>query len=101
MAKTSNIFARVEPTTKEQAEKILEQLGIPMSNAIDMYLRQIIIQRGIPFEMKLPVSIPLSAGSLSADELDRELAKGYEDVLAGHVFSAEDVTARIHRNHGI
>lgn len=32
MARTSNIFARVEPEIKEQAEKIFKQLGIPMSN---------------------------------------------------------------------
>ena len=36
MAKTSNIFARVEPEVKEQAEQVLEQLGIPMSNAIGL-----------------------------------------------------------------
>ena len=31
MARTSNIFARVEPGIKEQAEEVLDQLGIPMS----------------------------------------------------------------------
>ena len=33
MARTSNVFARVEPEIKEQAEQVLDQLGIPMSNA--------------------------------------------------------------------
>ena len=60
MARTSNVFARVEPEVKEQAESILNQLGIPMSNAVGMFLRQVIIQRGIPFEMKLPVKKPLA-----------------------------------------
>ena len=58
MARTSNVFARVEPEVKEQAETILNQLGIPMSNAVGMFLRQVVIQRGIPFEMKLPVNLP-------------------------------------------
>ncbi len=49
MARTSNVFARVEPEVKEQAETILKQLGIPMSNAVGMFLRQVVIQRGIPF----------------------------------------------------
>ena len=40
MARTSNVFARVEPEIKEQAEEILDQLGIPMSNAVGMFLRQ-------------------------------------------------------------
>lgn len=34
MARTANVFARVEPEVKEQAEQVLERLGIPMSNDI-------------------------------------------------------------------
>ena len=41
MATTANIFARVEPEVKEQAEQVLDRLGIPMSNAVGMFLRQI------------------------------------------------------------
>ena len=52
--RTASIFTRVDPETKEQAELVLAQLGIPMSNAIGMFLKQVVIQRGIPFEMKLP-----------------------------------------------
>ena len=54
MARTANVFARVEPEVKEQAEQVLDRLGIPMSNAVGMFLRQMVLQRGIPFEMKLP-----------------------------------------------
>ena len=54
MAKTANLYARIEPEVKEQAESILAALGIPVSNAINMFYKQIILQRGIPFEMKLP-----------------------------------------------
>ena len=52
MARTSNVFARVEPEIKEQAEQVLERLGIPMSNAVGMFLRQVVLQRGIPFGRK-------------------------------------------------
>ena len=45
MAKTSNIFTRVDPEIKEQAEQVLERLGIPMSNAVGMFLRQVVMQR--------------------------------------------------------
>ena len=58
MARTANVFARVEPEVKEQAEQVLDRLGIPMSNAVGMFLRQIVLQRGIPFEMKLPAVRP-------------------------------------------
>ncbi len=43
MARTSNVFVRVEPEIKEQAEQVLNQLGIPMSNAVGMFLGQVVI----------------------------------------------------------
>ena len=46
MARTANVFARVEPELKAQAEQVLDRLGIPMSNAVGMFLRQIVLQRG-------------------------------------------------------
>lgn len=54
MAKTANLYARIEPEVKEQAESILEALGIPVSNAINMFYKQIILQQGLPFDVKLP-----------------------------------------------
>jgi DNA-damage-inducible protein J len=44
MAKSANLYARIEPDVKEQAERILSALGIPASNAITMFYRQIILQ---------------------------------------------------------
>ena len=76
MARTSNIFARVEPEIKEQAERVLDQLGIPMSNAVGMFLRQVVLQQGIPFEMKLPKKVPLVYGSLAKEQFDVEVGKG-------------------------
>ena len=43
MEKTATLNLRVNPTTKKSAEDVLSRLGIPMSTAIDMYLRQIIL----------------------------------------------------------
>ena len=68
MARTSNVFARVEPEVKEQAESILNQLGIPMSNAVGMFLRQVVIQRGIPFDIKLPSNKRLSVSELNKEQ---------------------------------
>ena len=82
MARTSNVFARVEPEIKEQAEQVLDQLGIPMSNAVSMFLRQIVLQRGIPFEMKLPERKSVAFGSLTKEQRDAELEKGMADIRA-------------------
>ena len=97
MARTSNVFARVEPEIKDQAEEILDQLGIPMSNAIGMFLRQVIIHNGIPFEMKLPVKKPLVMSELSKDDFDKEISKGINDIESGNVYSEEEVLEDIQR----
>ena len=39
--KSANLYARIEPEVKEQAESILSALGIPASNAINMFYKQI------------------------------------------------------------
>ncbi|MBQ8941333.1 MAG: type II toxin-antitoxin system RelB/DinJ family antitoxin [Firmicutes bacterium] len=101
MARTSNVFARVEPEVKEQAEIVLEQLGIPMSNAVGMFLRQVILQRGIPFEMKLPAEKPLALGSMTKEQFDAEIQKGIDDMNNGKFFTADEVEAEFKRDYGI
>ncbi len=99
--KTANIFARVEPSVKEQAEEVLSELGIPMSNAVSMFLKQIALQRGIPFEMKLPANAPICIETLTAIELDEELQKGFDDIDAGHCYTMEEVKAEFKKEYGI
>ena len=101
MARTSNIFARVEPEIKEQAEQVLERLGIPMSNAVGMFLRQVVLQRGIPFEMKLPQEAPLVYGALSKRQFDSEIEKGIADLREGTVYTADEVESEMKRSYGI
>ena len=101
MARTSNIYARIEPELKEQAEVVLGQLGIPMSNAIGLFLRQVVLQRGIPFAMQLPENKPLSMGSLNEEQFNAEIEKGIADLRAGKVTSAGDVADRMRRDYGV
>ncbi len=53
-AKTANVTARIQPNIKEQAEAILERLGIPVSVFIDMTYRQVIMRDGVPFSLDIP-----------------------------------------------
>ena len=52
--KNAYINTRVDSKTKSEAEAILSDLGINMSTAIDMFLTQIVLKEGIPFEVKKP-----------------------------------------------
>ena len=101
MARTANIFARVEPEIKEQAETVLEQLGIPMSNAIGLFLRQVVLQRGIPFEIKLPKNKPLLIEELSEQQFNAKIEEGMADLNSGKVVSAEKVFARLSKDYGL
>ena len=86
MARTANIMTRVEPSIKEQAEAVLDQLGISMSTAKSMYLRQIALQRKIPFEMKLPSAQPIAMNSLSDEEFNALMDKAARTMRTASVF---------------
>ena len=59
--KSAIIRARTENDVKDQAEEILSQLGITPSQVINMLYRQIILKKGLPFEVTLPNEITLKA----------------------------------------
>ncbi|TFG91119.1 MAG: type II toxin-antitoxin system RelB/DinJ family antitoxin [Candidatus Atribacteria bacterium] len=54
MAKTAMITARVDPDRKADAEKVLNKLGISTTEAINLFLSQVRLRRGLPFDVKIP-----------------------------------------------
>ena len=50
----TTIQVRLDKRTKDQAQKVFRMLDISMSEAIKLFLRQVALQRGIPFELKIP-----------------------------------------------
>ncbi len=54
MAKTAKLNIRVEPETKETAEKLFANFGITISDAVNIFLHQSILAGGMPFALKLP-----------------------------------------------
>src|ERR1700681_958489 len=54
MTKTGYITARVEPKLKASAGKVLSKVGVSTSDAITMFLRQVVLQGGLPFEVRVP-----------------------------------------------
>ena len=97
MPKSSNIYVRVESNVKEQAEVVLKKLGIPMSNAISIFLRQVIMQKGLPFEVKILDEKPLSLSELTDSEFDMEMLKANSDFEHGRIYSFEDIEEDIRK----
>ncbi len=52
--KISVIQTRVDPVLREKTDVILTKLGLSTSDAIRIFLEQVILHRGLPFEVKLP-----------------------------------------------
>lgn len=54
MAVTIPTQIRIEENTKKQAVELLEGLGLNLSDAVNMFLRQVILRKGIPFDVAYP-----------------------------------------------
>jgi addiction module RelB/DinJ family antitoxin len=101
MANTTAVYARIDSGLKENAESILAKLGISPSGAIQMLYSQIVLQQGMPFELKLPAKKPVAIGGMTREELDAELMKGVASLKDGKAVSADDVDALLAEEFGI
>ena len=100
MGKTMTLNLRVNPDVRRRAEEVLSQLGIPMSTAIDMYLKQISMTGGIPFDVTLPKApVSVNADLMTAGEIHAKLKEGYSDIEKGNVHDAPDAFRKFRETH--
>ena len=99
--KSANIYARIEPDIKKQAEDILSSLGVSASSAINMFYKQIIIKKGIPFDITLNTAKPADISLLSEEELSAELEKGFNQIAEGKVRSAKEAFADLYKKYDL
>ena len=93
MANTSAGYARIDTELKESAESILQQLSISPSSAIQMFYKQIVLTRSMPLNLQLPPQRPTAIGSMTREELDKELLLGMESVKSGRTYTLDEVDA--------
>ena len=101
MANTSAVYARIDTNLKDRAEGILSQLGISPSSAIQMLYSQIVLKNGMPFDLRLPSSKPVSVVATTREQLDAKPQKGVDSIKAGKVYSADEVDAALAEEFGI
>lgn len=99
--KSANIYARIEPDIKKQAEDILSSLGVSASSAINMFYKQIILKKGIPFDITLNTAKLADISLLSEEELSAELEKGYNQIAEGKVRSAKEAFADLYKKYDL
>ena len=54
MTQEAQISSRIDAELKKQGDSILAELGINSSQAITLFYRQIVRQRGLPFAIRMP-----------------------------------------------
>jgi len=54
MAKTDTIHMRIDPTLKDSVEQLLNQLGLTTTDAINIFLKQVVLTGGLPFPITMP-----------------------------------------------
>jgi DNA-damage-inducible protein J len=82
VADTTNISIRMDVELKKQAEKLFSELGMNMTTAFNIFLRQAVRQQRIPFDVALEVpNAETIAAMEEAERISRDPSvKGYTDV---------------------
>ena len=86
MPKNAYVHARVDKLIKERAEKVLTQVGISTSDLINILLHQVVLTRGVPFEVKIPNQQTIDAIA-ELERGDGELFTGSAAELRKHILA--------------
>ena len=78
--KSATARALIDPVIKKEAETILKDLGLSVSNAYELFYRQVIANSGLPFELKVP-----NAKTMKAIENSRQ-GKGQKFATVEELF---------------
>lgn len=54
MSKSTMIHARIEPELKSEVESVFHDLGLNMTSAVTLFLKQVVIHQGLPFSVIIP-----------------------------------------------
>lgn len=93
---STNINVRTETELKNKAEKIFEDLGLNMSVAINMFLKQTVRENGIPFSLKLEIPNEDTKAALAEyEEMKHDKTKypqfdSFDEILLEVAEDAED-----------
>lgn len=77
---TTNLNIRIDADLKRQAERIFNELGLNMSTALNVFLRQTIRSNGIPFDMKLDTPNEETLTAINDVNLNRNMSKPFHSV---------------------
>ena len=100
MPKNETLHIRVNGLVKSNAEKTLDMLGISIAEAVNMFLHQIPLVGGMPFDVRVPMA-PESVTVKSKEDLHQKLGIGLAQIKEGKVIDADVVMARLKEEYDI
>ena len=80
MAKTDTLHIRIEPSVKKRAEETLNDLGLSITEAINVFLNQVILNDGIPFEIRKPKFNKETIQAIEDTKNGKNLSKTFDSV---------------------
>lgn len=89
----------VEPELKKKADAVLNELGMSVKGAVDLFLRNVTSRKKLPEELKIP-PIPC-IDDLTEEEFDALMDEAIESVKAGRTYPIEEVRKEMHERYGV
>lgn len=80
MAKTDTLHIRVEPDVKIKAEETLNDLGLSITEAVNVFLNQVILHNGIPFKIEKPKYNKETIQAMEDVKNGKNLSKTFDSV---------------------
>ena len=80
MPKTDTLHIRVEHSVKQKAEKTLNDLGLSITEAVNVFLNQVILNDGIPFEIRKPKLNKETMQAIEDTKKEKNLSKTFNNV---------------------
>ena len=111
MAQNSLIQVRVDEDVKREADALFARLGLDTPTAVRMFLKQALLQHGLPFHVtELQIGpeahLPRREGALdftkmTKEQIDNVLQRSWDNMLAGNTKPAAEVRENLKRKYGI
>ena len=74
---TTNLNVRIDAELKKQSEQIFNELGLNMSTALTVFLRQTVRSNGIPFELRLNIPNDETLAAIEDVNLNRNMSRPF------------------------
>ena len=80
MAKTTNINIRTEPETKKKIENLFSHFGITVSDAVNIFFHQSLMQGGLPFQMQIPQYNAVTLAAIDDVNNNRNMSVAFDNM---------------------